>query len=492
MLVLSAWLNAQTTVRGYVFLDKNGNGIKDYGEKGIKDILVSNQEEIVSTDASGKYEINVAGNPYVFVIKPVDYTFSSNWAESFYVNAQNSGKNYNFGLLKTKIDKKFTALFVGDPQMRGEKALNAFQDDIVTEMLNYDVKFACFLGDIADNDLSIYPKEKDIVKQLPYPSLHLFGNHDIAEKATTAENAADIFKSYYGPDYYSFDEGNVHFIVLNNILYKGWDSENNKRGDYFGGLTNREYQWLKADLKYVDNEKLIVIQSHIPFREEYCYPQEIQRLFGLLKGRKHLLALSGHLHTIRNDFFNNQSFWNSSSEFQDITIGAACGGWWTGPMDERGLPVATCADGSPNGYYRFTFEGNKYRYEFVPADHRSDFQMRLTLSDKELTMGKLQGIYLSINIFTATCKASVKVTFDDKKTIFAKNYTGIDLFMQQTHSLRYNFDNWQPKLEKTSHLWKVLLPENLSVGIHKIKVEAEDKDGNRYTGYKIIEIKNKE
>ena len=419
-LLSCVWTNAQTTLSGYVFLDENTNGVMDKGEKGVGGVLVSNQIEIVTTNASGKYEINTEQNPYVFVIKPADYDFSSSWADGFYVDARDAG----------------------------------------------------------------------IVKQLPYPSLHLFGNHDIDEKALSAEKAAGIFKRHYGPDYYSFNEGNVHFVALNNVLYEGWDAKNNKHGNYFGGLTATQYQWLEADLKHVGQETLIVIQSHIPFREEYTYPAEIKRLFSPLEGRKHLLALSGHLHAIRNDYFGKESFWNSSVSFQDITIGAACGGWWTGPLDERGLPVATCPDGSPNGYYRFTFEGNRYGYEFIPANHRPDFQMRLTLSKDELIFGELQDAYLFINIFTATSYARVKVTFDDENGGTAENYTDIDPFMKETHHLRYNFDNWQPKLEKTSHLWKFLLPENLSPGIHRVRVEAEDRNGNSYSGYKLIEIKN--
>lgn len=480
---------AQKTLSGYVFLDKNNDGIKERDERGIKGVLVSNQEEIVTTDASGKYEISVEKNPYVFVIKPEGYTFSSGWAEHFYINARDAGKTHNFALLKTQKNRKFTTLFVGDLHVRNDKTLDAFREDIVTEMLNYDVKFACFLGDIADNDLTVYPEEKKIVRQLPYTSLHLFGNHDIDEKTTSAEKASDIFKRYYGPDYYSFNEGNVHFIALNDIVYDGWDVKNNKQGDYFGGLTDMEFKWLNTDLKHVDNNKLIVILSHIPFRDKYCSRQAIKALFSLLDGRKYLLALSGHLHTIQNNFFDNNSFWTSSVPFQDMTIGAGCGGWWTGPMDERGLPVATCPDGSPNGYFRFTFEDARYKYEFIPANHRPDFQMRLTLPKKELVEGELQNIYLSINIFTATSQAQVKVTFDGKESLFAKNYTGIDPFMKQTQYLRYNFDHWQPKLEQTSHLWKVQLPENLTAGIHKIKIDAKDINGNSYKGYKIIEIK---
>lgn len=475
------------TLKGYVFADTNKNGIMDAGEQGIGGILVSNQEEIVSTNKDGLYEIRVNLGTYVYVVKPNDYKFSKD--NHFYTEVKTVGGTYNFGMIPKTVSDNFSTLMVGDPQMRGEKPLRAFRDDIVAEMLNYDVEFACFLGDIADNDLSIYPQEIDIVGKLPYPVFHLFGNHDINELADSALTASDIFKKSYGPDYYSFNEGQVHFVVLNNILYDGWNKKEDKRGNYFGGLTDTQFNWLKADLDMAGKDKLIVIMSHIPFLEQYTYTKEIKRFFSLLEDYPNLLTLSGHLHYIQNYFFDRSTFWNSPNAFQNITIGAACGGWWTGPTDERGLPVSTCVDGSPNGYYKFSFEGNKYNYEFIPADHRTDFQVRITLSSDSLKENALDDIYASINVFTATPKAKVKVFFDGKEYKYAENYKGKDLFIRQTYDLRYNYDNWRPKQEDTDHLWKIKLPVNMSVGCHSMKVEATDVNGNIYTGYKLFEIK---
>lgn len=473
-------------LKGYVFNDTNANGIKDAGESGISGILVSNQEQIVATDKDGLFEIATVSNPYVYVVKPNNYNLSRKG--QFYIDASQTDGVYNFALIPKAVSSVFSTLMVGDPQMRGEKPLRAFRDDIVTEMFNYDVDFACFLGDIADNDLSIYPQELGFVNRLPYPVFHVFGNHDIDEQAESATTAADIFKRSYGPDYYSFNEGDVHFVVLNNVLYNGWNKSTAKRGEYFGGLTDTQYQWLKSDIEHAEKDKLIVVLSHIPFLQQYTYSKEISRLFSLIEDRPNLLALSGHLHYIQNYFFDKSTLWNSSASFQGMTIGAACGGWWTGPIDERGLPVSTCVDGSPNGYYRFTFEGNKYRYEFIPADHRPDFQVRITLSSDTLRNNHLDEVYVSVNVFTATPKATVKVFIDDREPMLAENYTGKDLFIAQTYDLRYNYDNWRPKQEDTDHLWKINLPTDLSAGCHSVRVEATDVNGYVYKGYKLFEI----
>ena len=61
---------AAETARGVVYHDKNGNGQRDRGEKGISDVLVSNGEDVVHTRRGGAYELPVDGDTIIFVIKP--------------------------------------------------------------------------------------------------------------------------------------------------------------------------------------------------------------------------------------------------------------------------------------------------------------------------------------------------------------------------------------------------------------------------------------
>ena len=463
--------NIDGKVSGYVFRDSNGNGVMDAGEQGIAGILVSNQKEIVKTSADGKYEISVQGRKTVYVVKPSDYGIAK-----YYVNIEElKDGRHDFAMVPKAVKKEFKTLMVGDPQMRTDTVLHCFQEDIVTEMLNYDVDFAMILGDVADNDLSIYPKEKMLVSKLPYPVYRVFGNHDTDYKAASVEDQAGVFINHYGPDYYSFNEGDVHFIVLDNIYYQGWDNEKNKQGSYFGALSETQYNWLEADLSHVGNDKLLVLCMHIPLLEQYSYQKDIRRIFSLLDGRPHLLALSGHLHAMENYFFKPETNWNATAKFQNVTVGAACGSWWSGPMDERGLPVATCTDGAPNGYFEFTFSGNSYDYRFIPANHREDFQMRLTV----------HGDKLYANIFSATKEAEVVAVIDGGEPCVMKNVREKDPFILSTYDKRWNFDNWQPNMQETEHLWSMTLPA-LPAGVHHIKVTGVDANGKTYVAHKLL------
>lgn len=465
-------------VEGFVFLDKNKNGMLDKTEKGISGIWVSNQKDLVQTDMNGFYRIESIENKAVYVVRPSGYSI-----EKYYADAEElSDFKHNFPLVEKAVHANFDILVVGDPQMRTVASLEAFKEDIVEEMLYYNPEFAMVLGDIADNDLSMYPYAGSIMDALPYPVYKVFGNHDVNYRASSVENQSDKFVSFFGPDYYSFNEGNVHFIVLDNIRYQGWNMKEDKQGSYFGGLSDVQYEWLKKDLEIVPSDDLIVLAMHIPLLEQYTHKEEIQRIFNLLKNKKNVLSLSGHLHAIENYFFNESTNWSFNHPFQNITVGAACGGWWCGPMDERGLPVSTCMDGSPNGYYQLSFSGNKYDYQFIPANHRADFQMRITFDESSKQ--------LYANVFSATKHARVSVSINGGDSVVMKNTCENDPFINRTYPSRSNFDNWSPGKMLTSHLWKTTLRlEQLPKGIHRMDVTVEDVDGKRYNGHKLITVK---
>lgn len=65
--LLCGILSAQNIAKGYVFEDKNNNGIKDTGESGIPNIAVSNGIQVVLTDNKGAYQLPV-GDENIFLL----------------------------------------------------------------------------------------------------------------------------------------------------------------------------------------------------------------------------------------------------------------------------------------------------------------------------------------------------------------------------------------------------------------------------------------
>lgn len=74
------------------------------------------------------------------------------------------------------------------------------------------------------------------------------GNHDMNYDATTDEQSDATFKKNFGPSNYAFNYGNVHFIILDDILYP--DPRDGK--GYWGGLRPDQLSFIENDLKLVD------------------------------------------------------------------------------------------------------------------------------------------------------------------------------------------------------------------------------------------------
>src|SRR4026207_2218717 len=76
-LALAARLRAQGAtldVTGVVFLDRDGNGIRDRGEAGIPNVVVSDQIQVVRTGAEGSFRISASsGWGMIFVSVPDGY-----------------------------------------------------------------------------------------------------------------------------------------------------------------------------------------------------------------------------------------------------------------------------------------------------------------------------------------------------------------------------------------------------------------------------------
>ena len=231
---------AQTSVSGYVFEDTNGNAVKDKKEKGISSVAVSNGIEVTLTDKNGRYALPVYGDHTIFVIKPADYrtkTDANNLPKFYYHHKPNgspadfkykgtapTGKlpaEVNFALYSTKENKDFQILVFGDPQPYTLKEIDYFRRGIINEVKNNkkNAVFGISLGDLVGDDLSMHPHYIAAVKELGLPWYNVIGNHDMNFDAKEDPLSDETFEENFGPANYAFNYGNVHFMVLDDILY---------------------------------------------------------------------------------------------------------------------------------------------------------------------------------------------------------------------------------------------------------------------------------
>lgn len=411
------------TVTGTVFHDRNRNSVRDRGERGIRGVMVSNGHDVVKTDHRGNYELPAASreleNFTVFITRPDgwDLPVDEHNLPQFFYHHQPEGspplrfgglpatgaqpQAINFPMVRGERKRSFKIAVSGDTQSYSNSEVGYVRDSLANELAaRNDLEFVIIEGDVIGDDLGLYPRFKRIMSAAGVPVHVVPGNHDLDFDAPTDESSLDTFKREWGPAYYSFDMGEVHFVVLDNMRYPCTPDVDNADGrhdfcndpenspTYNGIIDDAQMEWLANDLARVPEHKLIVLNMHIPLvsfvdmTATKHQTDNTQQLYDLVEGRP-VVALSGHTHTLEN-FRPGESFsgWQESlglgeTPFPQIITGATSGSWWSGDLDEYNLPMSIQRLGAPRGYLIFEFHGNEFSNRFKAANKPADEQMSM-------------------------------------------------------------------------------------------------------------------
>jgi len=259
--------------------------------------------------------------------------------------------------------RDFDIAFITDVHIeRGELAVSKFKRTI-SEINALKPAFVWDMG-----DMSLYPNSSkaylDCVKKFPMPLRACPGNHDIALYDT---NPRKLFNDCFGPAYYSFDFGGVHFITLdgNTIV------ERQGKNTIDACLDPRQMAWLRADLEAVPQQIPIICGVHIPIVSTYIqrrgggtFPEDFpiapqfngsraEALVDLLSSYNVKLVLQGHAH-------ENERITVKGIEF--VTSISVCGCWWrSGEGFERGV------DNVPRGYRIIEVRGGRISHRYVSS-----------------------------------------------------------------------------------------------------------------------------
>lgn len=499
--------NMTQVVRGFVFEEQHGNGLYEIGKKGVAGVCVSNQREVTQTDENGYFSLPIYEDCFIFISKPNGYEYPLNEFNQpqFYYQYQPEGTPAGLGMVYEGIEptgelpdclhfplrksakkEKFRAIMMGDIQPKERVNINHFIDIVGKELMKHEVDFFVPIGDIAWDDLSFYPELKEALALVGMPYYPVTGNHDLNFKDPTGYFINDTYKKYFGPTYYSFNHGKVHFVVLNDIDYTGWNKEEEEKGITSGRISDKQLEWVARDLKYVPEDHLIVFLMHIPLytamAPDHAYRNVSNReaLFELVKNRPYLLTISAHTHCIEHVDLKEVG-WNGYAPFPALIAGAACGAWWKGPKDFQGLPIRLGVDGSPNGFYIFDFDGYEFDFEFIPAGYAPDFQMSVRFPMGEVEMNSLSDQQILVNIFNASLRAEVVCTIDDGLEIPMERSPMLDPYVVEFIEKHPNdYPAWM-KARKAAHIWTANYPDGLSLGNHILKIVAKEPNGKKYT-----------
>jgi hypothetical protein len=435
------------TARGVVFLDTNADGIRQASERGIDGVLVTDGRRVVRSGPDGSYTIEIdAHDAIISVVKPRGYAVrhdGQNIPRFYYIHRPGGSPDagFNFpgvaptGPLPASIDfpltpspsenDSFTVALLGDPQPYSQQEVEYFRRDTVEPMLHrsLEIAFGVSLGDLVGDHLALFEPLNEAQALLGVPWYNIYGNHDMnfmsggtpETEADPDRYAAETYKRVYGPTDYAFQYGKAHFIVLDNVIYQGFNGvrkgsapawpggKRPETGNYRGGLHDHQIEFVGNYLGMIPEEDLVVLMFHIPIEMDgpgvHRIPEKGE-LFRVLSSRPHTLSVSGHTHIQRHWFFGSEAGYTPDPGVRSqhmrlhpdrfaqpvhhhINAVTASGSWFRGPRDENGIPMSTMACGAPNGYTLLHVDGNEYRSEFRANRAPPEHQMRVTIEQAD-------------------------------------------------------------------------------------------------------------
>jgi len=416
----------QQVAKGFVYHDTNENRIKEDAEMGIPEVAISNGVDIVVTDENGAYEIPVSDDAVIFLIKPKDWMTplnEDNLPQFYYLHKPNGyPENFtyegveptgdlpdeiNFPLYPEASTQSYKMVVFGDPQPYNIDMIDFLSDDIISEMIGkHQLKFGMTMGDIVGDNLDFFSPVNQAVAKLGIPWYNVLGNHDVNYMAPTDELSDETFERVYGPATYAFVYGDVHFIVVDDVIHESVAGSRS----YVGGLRPDQLDFVSNYLELIPKNDLIVLTMHIPLAKHgNSFRQSDQKkLFDLLKEFPNTLSISAHTHVHNNAFFHQDSTdWQQATPHHHFNVGTTSGSWWNGMRNEVDVPHTMMRDGTPNGYSFISFNGTDYVIDWKVAGSPDDHQMNIHLP-RGIVANELDTVLLTVNFFNGSEQSSLE------------------------------------------------------------------------------------
>jgi hypothetical protein len=314
LLVLVTSVGCAVHHRGVVYVDRNADGIRQADELGFAGAVVAaDRTKAVVSTASGSYDIDsLADEALLWVRIPDGFRPGSLWVHSV------AGQSFDLGLIPFSYSMAGIApsfVVAADTHVQvGNDPLSAINvEDAITQAVSRVDKplFFTILGDLTNGVSNDQTARVDAaIATTGVPFVAVPGNHDWYDGGAH-------WRNHYGPDNYSFDIGNFHFVV--------WDTNL--------GIPAQQ-KFLRLDASHVDPSMVIVALGHDSPKDEVA--ETLDEL-----GANYLFT--GHWHVNR--------VWQRGRLTE----------WGTQPLAMGGI------DASPAGYRVVQLDGKLLHNMFWPT-----------------------------------------------------------------------------------------------------------------------------
>lgn len=554
-------------LNGTVFVDTDRDGVSD-DEPGLAGVVVTNGRDVVRTDDQGRYQLPAFDNMTVSITQPSGYQVPLDEynVPQFHYNHLPEGSpelryggieptgplpsEVNFPLVESELTAADTqsCVIAGDLQTYDRQEIEYARAGAIKDLSERDDYAGCgtlFVGDVAGDDLSLYPDIKELVAETNGPARFLPGNHDLDFDAPDAAHSFDTFRAALAPAYYSYEVGDAHVVALNTVDYPCTAADDSPEGiaahcdpggspAYNGRISDDQLTWLEQDLANVDEDKLIVVAGHIGllnYADEGSpvhQVDQVTRVHELLEGRE-AVAVAGHSHSIENLRTGDdvegwrELFGIEGLPFPHITVGAISGDWYSGEVGEDGYPTALGRDGGRPGVVTLDIEGNQFEERYTVTGEPDEVQTQLGLNSPtyrewfterrewnadpvgeapELTEPLVVdaddlagGTWLTTNLFLGSTGSTVEVSLDGAPAAEAERTqqlqgeaVNVGVEYSDPHAVAQQLVHGGSLADRTMHLWRFDLPEDLGAGAHTAEVTATDAHGRSFTDTLEFEV----
>ncbi len=343
--------------------------------RGLVGVAITDGFSVVPTDARGRYDFAAHSEArFVYLSLPAGHRVPHvNGLARFFeaIPPSQSVHTADFELQPSpESDVKHGFIVWADPQIRNKRHAELLLGTTTPDLKAFaqgfprDYFHGLGCGDLVWDDLSLFPDYREAVARTGLTFFNLIGNHDLDLSARSDEGSSRTFLEHFGPAYFSFNRGKIHYVVLDDVFFLGGQKDN-----YVGYVTEQQLAWLERDLALVERGSTVILNLHIPththqhVREQQAESRfhnvaNRQRLYEVLQGYR-LHIISGHTHC--NEVIVGDAY-------TEHIHGAVCGAWWTGDI---------CVDGTPNGYGVYDIDGDRIRRRYKATGRGLDYQMRV-------------------------------------------------------------------------------------------------------------------
>ncbi len=526
---------AAATAKGTVFEDTDGTGKPGPTNKGVPGVMVSNGLDVGTTDADGRWSLPVAPGQSLFVIKPRGWSLPVDEATQLphfaYVHQPDGTPadlslrfpglpatgplpdSIDFPLHRAEEPDRFNAILFTDPQPESLAEVGYIRDDVVAQTEGVEAAFGLTTGDLMFDDLSFYPRYNRIVGTIGLPWFNCPGNHDMNLEAPDNAHSRDTFKRVFGARDMAFQYGGATVLMLDNVEYLGTDpAKPNGFGKYRGFFSDSQLGFVRNVLANVPTDSLVVYCFHIPLRtlagtDGAFATVNVKDFLGAISSHPNSVSFSGHTHTSEHWYFGAGQGFSGGTHHHQV-LAAVSGSWWSGPFDERGIPVTLQSDGAPNGFHVLAVDGARYTTTLVPAHDPNRAQLRLVLDSQvhrdgaEVMRDYHTGVLLSgpiaraavastrvvANFFTGGPRSKLEMAVGRGAFVPMTKVERIDPFVTEVYTRNEATKKPWVTAARSSHVWQSGLPTDLRRGTHRVTVRAIDEYGRSHTARMVLEV----